>query len=120
MDVSDAECVARAAAYYEGRSVQRRLRSGTCKIKTRVYAAETEVSVNIRKDSEKRVVPAIYTVIVVRLLVQTRAVLHPFSPDCVLVLEQKVSNQGSFMNSVKCPFLTTFYLLNILYMLLVL
>jgi hypothetical protein len=69
MDVSDAECVARAAAYYKGRHVLRLLRSETCKYKSGVYAAETEVSVYINKNSEKRVVSRIYTVIIVHLLV---------------------------------------------------
>lgn len=69
MDVSDAECVARAAAYYKGRHISILLRSETCKSKSRVYAAEMEVSVYISKDSEKRVVLRIYTVIVVHLVV---------------------------------------------------
>jgi len=59
MNVSEAECVARAAAYYKGQRVQRRLRSETCKSKSRLYAAETEVSVDISNYSERRVVPGI-------------------------------------------------------------
>jgi len=69
MNVSEAECVARAAAYYKGRRVQRCLRSETLKSKSRLYAAETEVSVDISNYSEKRVVPGINTVIIVYLLV---------------------------------------------------
>jgi len=52
MDVSDAECVARADACYKARHVLRLLRSETCKCKSRVYAAETEVLVYTSKDSE--------------------------------------------------------------------
>ena len=69
MDVSDAGCVACAAAYYKGRHIPLILRSETCKSKSDVYVAEAEVSVYISKDSEKRVVSRIYTVTVVHLLV---------------------------------------------------
>jgi hypothetical protein len=69
MDVSDARCVARAAVYYKELHIPRFLRSGTCKSKSRVYAAGTEDSVYISKGIEKRVVPRVYTVMVVHLLV---------------------------------------------------
>jgi len=69
MDVSDGECVARPAAYYKGQHIPLLLTSETCKSKSRVYAAETGVSVYISKDSEKRVVPSFYTAIIVHLLV---------------------------------------------------
>lgn len=67
MDVSDTECVARSVADYKGRHVSHLLRLETCKSKSRVYAAETKVSLYISKDTGKRVVPRIYTTIIVHL-----------------------------------------------------
>jgi len=95
MDVSDEECVARAAAYYKGRYVPRLLKSGTCNSKSRVHAEKTEFSVYISKDLEKHVVVCIYTVAIVHILVQTRALLFPFSPCCVLFFEQNFPTRGA-------------------------
>jgi len=111
MNVSEAECVVRAAAYYK---VRRRLRSATCKSKSRLYAAETEVSVDVSNYLEKYVLPGIYTVIIVHLLVQTGAILDLFSSGCFLVFEQQISNQGSFRIPLNVLFFTTFYIINLL------
>jgi hypothetical protein len=59
--------VSRDAAYFKGRSIPQRLRTETCNSKSLVYAAEAEVSVYLSKDSDKRVVPRIYTVVIAHL-----------------------------------------------------
>jgi hypothetical protein len=72
MDFSDAECVSRDAAYCKGLRIPQCLRTETFNYKSRVYAAEAEVSVHISKDSEKRVVPRIYTIVIAYLRKTTK------------------------------------------------